>query len=55
MKNGVSSDIYEGKIQAKKCEREGERGKEKKGKGGGERKKRMRDSPNPGGSALFHF
>ena len=58
MQNGVSSDVYERKREAKKRKKEGERGEEKKGKGRGEKKrkkKRRRDSPYLGGSALSHF
>ena len=58
VQNGVSSYVYEEKREAKKREKEGERGEEKKGNGGGEKKrkkKRMRDSLDPGGSALSHF
>ena len=57
MQNGVSSDVYEGKTQVKKCEQgRGERRGKKEG--GGEKmrkKKRTRDSPNPGRSGLSHF
>ena len=60
VQNGVSSDVYEGEIQAKKPKEEGKRNEEK---GRGERrgnkeerkKKRMRDSLDQGGSGLSHF
>ena len=56
MQNGVSSDVYEGKRQAKKCENEGDRGDEKKWRRRKLRnKKMMRGSLDPGGSALSHF
>ena len=45
MQNEVSSDVYEGEIQAKKG-REGNKGKRRK-------KKRMRDSLDQGGSDLY--
>ena len=38
VQNGVSSDVYEGKIEEKKREKEWERGEEIKGNGGGEKK-----------------
>ena len=63
MKNGVSSDVYEGEIQAKKMKkRKGTRKKkverkkwreEKKGKK--RKKKKMRDSLDLSGSGLSHF
>ena len=57
MQNGVSSDVYEGKREAKKSkEGRGERRGKKEGGGEKSRKKKMRrDSPNLGGSALSHF
>ena len=60
MKNGVSSNVYEGEIQAKKPEEEGKR-KEEKGRGESRgkkeerKKKRMRDSLDLGGSGISHF
>ena len=58
MQNGVSSDVYEGKIQGKKCKKERGR-KEGKGRGKkgekGRKEKNMRDSLDPGGSGLSHF
>ena len=38
VKNGVSSDVYEGKREEKKHEKEGEKREERKSKGGGEKK-----------------
>ena len=57
MQNGVRLDVYEGKRQAKKCEEgRGERRGRKVGEGEKMRKKkRRRDSPDPGGSGLSHF
>ena len=57
VKNGVSSYVYEGKMEAKNRGKEGEKGEERKGNGEGEkkRKKMRRDSPDPGESALSHF
>ena len=52
MQNGVSSYVYEGKRQSKKCEEGRGEGRGRK-KGGGE--KMRRDSPDPGGSGLSHF
>ena len=57
MKNGVSSDVYEGKRQVKKCEEGRGEGRGRK-EGGGEKmrkKKRRMDSPDLGGSGLSHF
>ena len=55
VQNGVSSDIYEGEIQAKRLwVRRGKKGREGK-KGKMRKKKRMRDSLDPGGSGLSHF
>ena len=62
MKNGVSSDIYEGEIQATNVRRTGTRKKEAKRKKGREKKKgkmrkkkRRRDSLDPSRSGLSHF
>ena len=58
VQNGVNSDVYEGKRQAKNVKKEEERGEKRKKKGGGEKrrkKKRMKDSLDPGGSGLSHF
>ena len=47
--------FMKGKEKQKKCEKEGEKGEERKGNGGGEKKrkkKRMRDSQDLGGTAL---
>ena len=57
MQNGVRLDVYGGKIQAEKCEEgRGERRGKKEGRGEKMRKKkRMRDSPDLGGSSLSHF
>ena len=51
MRKGVSSDVYEGKRQAKNVKKGGERGEEKKSEEEKKmmKKKMMRDSPNPGG------
>ena len=43
VQNGVSSEVYEGKREAKKCGKEGEKGEERKGKGGGEKKRKKKD------------
>ena len=52
MKNGVSLNVYEGEIQAKKREKkEGVQEEEKKEK---EKKKRRRYSLDPGWSGLSH-
>ena len=56
MKNGASSDVYEGKRQTKKCEKiRGERRGKKIKRKKMRRNKRMRDSPDPGKSGLSHF
>ena len=55
MQNGVSSDVYEIKRQAKKCE-EGRAERRGRKEGGGEKnKEKKKDSPDPGGSGLSHF
>ena len=51
MQNGVSSDVYEGEIQAKKKKMKKEGGK----KGKRRKNERIRDSLDPGGSGLSHF
>ena len=70
VQNGVSSYVYEGEIQVKKCKEEGDKQKEaKRGKGQAKRsqeekrerrkeerkKERRRDSLDPGESGLSHF
>ena len=40
VQNGVSSDVYEGNRETKKCGKEGEKGEERKGKGGREKKRK---------------
>ena len=51
VENGVSSDFYEGKREAKKREevRGERRGKKERGGEKKRKKKRRRDSPDPGG------
>ena len=46
VKNGVSSDVYEGKIEAKNHEKEGEKGEERKRKG--RRRKKEEDENEEG-------
>ena len=62
VKNGVSLDVYEGEIQEKKCEEEGDKQKEAKRKkkreekkGKMRKKRERRDSLDPVGSGLSHF
>ena len=42
VKNGVSSEVYEGKREAKKREKEGEKGEERKIRGSRRRKERKK-------------
>ena len=54
----MSSNVYEGEIQEKKCKEEGDKKKKKpRGRKGIEEKKgkKRRDSLDSGGSGLSHF
>ena len=57
MQNGVRSEVYEGKREAKKHEKEGEKGEERKEEGGGEKKRKKKEKgfSRSGWEFLSHF